>query len=86
MTLPDAVAAVEAGADMVVAQGTEGGGHVGEIGTTVLVRQAVKELTPVPVLAAGGLADGAGLVAALGARARPGSCWGRGSWRRTNAR
>ena len=64
-TLPDAVAAAEAGADVIVAQGTEGGGHVGEIGTTVLVRQAAKALAQVPVLAAGGLADGAGLAAAL---------------------
>ena len=64
-TLSDAVAAVEAGADVLVAQGTEGGGHVGEIGTTVLVRQVVKTVAPVPVLAAGGLADGAGLAAAL---------------------
>ena len=64
-TLPDAVAAAEAGADVIVAQGTEGGGHVGEIGTTVIVRQVVKAVAPVPVLAAGGLADGAGLAAAL---------------------
>jgi NAD(P)H-dependent flavin oxidoreductase YrpB (nitropropane dioxygenase family) len=64
-TLADAVAAAEAGADLVVAQGTEGGGHVGEVGTLVLVRQAVKALPDVPVLAAGGLADGAGLAAAL---------------------
>ena len=64
-TLRDAVAAVEAGADVVVAQGTEGGGHVGEMGTTTLVRQVVKAVAPVPVLAAGGLADGAGLAAAL---------------------
>lgn len=61
----DARAAVEAGADVVVAQGTEGGGHVGEIGTTVIVRQVVKEAPDVPVLAAGGFADGAGLAAAL---------------------
>ena len=64
-TLPDAVAAEEAGADVLVAQGAEGGGHVGEIGTTVLVRQVAKAVAPVPVLAAGGLADGAGLAAAL---------------------
>ena len=63
--LPDAVAAVEAGADVIVAQGTEGGGHVGEIATTVLVRQVVKAVAPVPVVAAGGFADGAGLAAAL---------------------
>lgn len=63
--LPDAVAAAEAGADVIVAQGTEGGGHVGEIGTTVVVRQVVKAVAPVPVLAAGGFADGAGLASAL---------------------
>ena len=64
-TLPDAIAAAEAGADVIVAQGTEGGGHVGQIATTVLVRQVVKAVAPVPVLAAGGLADGAGLAAVL---------------------
>lgn len=64
-SLPDAVLAAEAGADMIVAQGTEGGGHVGEIGSTVLVRQVVKEVAPIPVVAAGGFADGAGLAAAL---------------------
>jgi NAD(P)H-dependent flavin oxidoreductase YrpB (nitropropane dioxygenase family) len=61
----DAVRAAEAGADVIVAQGIEGGGHVGEIGTTVIVRQVVKAVAPVPVLAAGGFADGAGLAAAL---------------------
>jgi NAD(P)H-dependent flavin oxidoreductase YrpB (nitropropane dioxygenase family) len=64
-TLPDAVIAAEAGADVIVAQGTEGGGHVGEIGSSVLVRQVVKSVAPIPVLAAGGFADGAGLAAAL---------------------
>lgn len=64
-TLPDAIAAVEAGADVIVAQGAEGGGHVGEIAMTVLVRLVVKAVAPVPVIAAGGLADGAGLAAAL---------------------
>ncbi len=61
----DAVRAAEAGADVIVAQANEGGGHVGEIGTTVLVRQVVKAVSPQPVLAAGGFADGAGLAAAL---------------------
>ena len=64
-TLDDAQRAAEAGANVVVAQGTDGGGHIGEMGTTVLVRQAVKAVAPVPVLAAGGLADGAGLASAL---------------------
>jgi NAD(P)H-dependent flavin oxidoreductase YrpB (nitropropane dioxygenase family) len=61
----DALAAAEAGADVIVAQGTEGGGHIGEIGTTVIVRQVVKAVAPIPVLAAGGFVDGAGLAAAL---------------------
>ena len=63
-TLADAVHAADAGADVIVAQGTEGGGHVGEMGTSIIVRQVVKAVT-VPVLAAGGFADGAGLAAAL---------------------
>lgn len=63
--LDDAERAAEAGADVIVAQGNEGGGHVGEMGTTVLVRQVVKAVAPVPVLAAGGFGDGAGLASAL---------------------
>jgi NAD(P)H-dependent flavin oxidoreductase YrpB (nitropropane dioxygenase family) len=61
----DAVHAVEAGADVIVAQGNEGGGHVGEIGTAVIVRQVARAVGPVPVVAAGGLTDGAGLAASL---------------------
>jgi NAD(P)H-dependent flavin oxidoreductase YrpB (nitropropane dioxygenase family) len=61
----DAVEAAEAGADVIVAQGNEGGGHVGEMATTVVVRQVVKAVAPIPILAAGGFADGAGLAAAL---------------------
>jgi len=61
----DAMRAAEAGADVIVAQGSEGGGHVGEIATTVIVRQVVKAVAPLPVLAAGGFVDGAGLAAAL---------------------
>ena len=63
--LDEAERAVAAGADVIVAQGSEGGGHVGEIGTTVIVRQVVRAVAPVPVLAAGGFEDGAGLAAAL---------------------
>src|SRR5207248_5487274 len=63
-TVGEAVAASEAGADLIVAQGTEGGGHVGTMGTSVLVPMVARRV-PVPVLAAGGFADGAGLVAAL---------------------
>lgn len=64
-TAADAERAAEAGADVVVAQGTEGGGHVGQMGTMVLVRQVARALADRPVLAAGGIADGAGLAAAL---------------------
>ena len=64
-TKSDAERAAEAGADIIVAQGTEGGGHVGLMAATVVVRQVVKAVAPVPVLAAGGFADGAGLAAAL---------------------
>ncbi len=53
-----------AGADVVAAQGTEAGGHTGEIGAMALIPQTV-EAVNIPVLAAGGLATGRGLVAAL---------------------
>jgi hypothetical protein len=42
----DSVRAAEAGADVIVAQANESGGHVGEIGTTVIVRQVVKAVSP----------------------------------------
>jgi NAD(P)H-dependent flavin oxidoreductase YrpB (nitropropane dioxygenase family) len=64
-TAADAATAAEAGADILVAQGTEGGGHVGQMGTIVLVRQVAKAVPERPLLAAGGVADGAGLAAAL---------------------
>ncbi len=57
--------AAEAGADLIVAQGTEGGGHVGLLGTLVIVPLVSRAVDPVPVVAAGGIADGAGLAAAL---------------------
>src|SRR5207237_2200308 len=63
--VPDAVRAAEAGADVIVAQGSEGGGHVGLMGTMPLVPMVVDAVAPVPVLAAGGIADGRGLVAAI---------------------
>ncbi|MBT3660059.1 MAG: hypothetical protein HOF27_07845 [Rhodospirillaceae bacterium] len=53
-----------AGVDVVIASGQDGGGHVGRIGTLPLVSKAVDSVD-VPVLAAGGLADGRGLIAAL---------------------
>jgi NAD(P)H-dependent flavin oxidoreductase YrpB (nitropropane dioxygenase family) len=52
------------GADAVIVQGGEGGGHTGEVATTVLLPQVV-DAVDVPVVAAGGFFDGRGLVAAL---------------------
>ncbi|MGB6066071.1 MAG: nitronate monooxygenase [Desulfomonilaceae bacterium] len=55
----------ESGVDLIVAQGFEGGGHTGRIGTMALLPQAIDAAAPVPVLAAGGIGDGRGLAAAL---------------------
>ena len=52
------------GVDAVIASGVDGGGHVGRIGTAILI-PAVVDAVDVPVLAGGGLADGRGLAAAL---------------------
>ncbi|CAM5371776.1 NAD(P)H-dependent flavin oxidoreductase [Streptomyces aurantiogriseus] len=52
------------GADAVLVQGGEGGGHTGEVATTVLLPQVV-DAVDIPVVAAGGFFDGRGLVAAL---------------------
>jgi enoyl-[acyl-carrier protein] reductase II len=61
-----AVDAVEAGCDIVVAQGTEAGGHTGQVATMPLVPQVVDAVGDrVPVVAAGGIFDGRGLAAAL---------------------
>ena len=61
-----AVRAVEAGCDLVVAQGTEAGGHTGQVATMPLVPQVVDAVGDrVPVVAAGGIFDGRGLAAAL---------------------
>ncbi len=55
----------DAGIDLLVAQGHEGGGHTGRIGTMVLLPAAIDAAFPVPVLGAGGIGDGRGLAAAL---------------------
>jgi len=60
-----AEAALEAGADVLIAQGTEAGGNGGWIGTLVLVPLIVDLAGDVPVVAAGGIADGRGIAAAL---------------------
>jgi NAD(P)H-dependent flavin oxidoreductase YrpB (nitropropane dioxygenase family) len=57
--------AVSDGADVIVAQGGEGGGHVGAMATLPLVPQVVDVVNGIPVLAAGGIADGRGLAAVL---------------------
>jgi NAD(P)H-dependent flavin oxidoreductase YrpB (nitropropane dioxygenase family) len=63
--VPEAVRAAEAGADILVAQGTEAGGHVGWMAALPLLPMMVKAVAPLPVLCAGGIADGRGLAAAL---------------------
>jgi len=64
-TIAMAHEALTAGADVLVAQGYDGGGHVGSIGTVSIVPAVVDIAGDVPVLAAGGIADGRGLAAAL---------------------
>jgi NAD(P)H-dependent flavin oxidoreductase YrpB (nitropropane dioxygenase family) len=54
-----------AGVDLIVAQGTEAGGHTGEVATMVLVPEVVDAVAPTPVLAAGGIARGRQVAAAL---------------------
>jgi len=65
-SVQEAEAAVAAGVDAVIAQGVEAGGHiVGTISIWELVPKAVAAISPVPVLASGGIGDGAGLARAL---------------------
>ncbi len=68
----------EAGVDIIVASGTEAGGHTGEISTMVLTPQVVDAVAPAPVLAAGGIATGRQMAAALALGAEgvwTGSMW-----------
>src|SRR2546425_10936823 len=64
-TVPEALRAKAAGADVVVAQGTEGGGHVGWMASMTVLPMIVDAVGATPVVAAGGIADGRGLAAAL---------------------
>ena len=64
-TLKDASEAAASGAQIVVAQGTEAGGHGADRATLPLVPAVADAVAPVPVAAAGGIADGRGLAAAL---------------------
>ena len=60
-----ALAHKAAGVDFVIAQGGEGGGHTGDIGSIVLWPQVIDAVAPLPVLAAGGIGDGRQMAAAL---------------------
>lgn len=64
-TVEQARQAVESGVDVIIAQGSEAGGFGGTVGAMALVPQVVDAVSPVPVVAAGGIADGRGLAAAL---------------------
>ena len=64
-TVAEAERAATAGADVIVAQGTEAGGHTGRVSTLPLVPAVVDAVAPLPVVAAGGIADARGVAAAL---------------------
>jgi nitronate monooxygenase/enoyl-[acyl-carrier protein] reductase II len=64
-TVDQAKIAVDHGADIIVAQGGEAGGYAGTVSTLSLVPQVVDSVHPVPVVAAGGIADGRGVAAAV---------------------
>jgi len=64
-TVAQAVLAAERGADVISAQGGESGGYCGEVSTMALVPQVVDAVSPIPVVASGGIFDGRGIAAAL---------------------
>jgi len=64
-TVTQAVQAAERGADAISAQGSESGGYCGEVSTMALVPQVVDAVSPIPVVASGGIFDGRGIAAAL---------------------
>ncbi|WP_426571121.1 nitronate monooxygenase [Aquihabitans sp. McL0605] len=69
---------VQAGVDIIVAQGGEAGGHTGEIGSMVLIPEVVDAVAPVPVLGAGGIGRGRQMAAAMALGAQGvwcGSVW-----------
>jgi NAD(P)H-dependent flavin oxidoreductase YrpB (nitropropane dioxygenase family) len=68
----------DAGVDIIIAQGGEGGGHCGEVGSIVLWPQVVKEVAPRPVLAAGGIGSGQQIAAALALGAQ--GAWTGSQW------
>jgi nitronate monooxygenase len=88
-TLKQAITAAQAGVDVIIAQGSEAGGHAGALGTFALLPAVVDAVAPIPVVAAGGIADGRGLAAALllgaqgawmGTRFVTSHEWGGASW------
>jgi nitronate monooxygenase/enoyl-[acyl-carrier protein] reductase II len=64
-TVAQAVHAAECGVDIIIAQGGEAGGYSGDVSTMTLVPQVVDAVSPIPVVAAGGIFDGRGIAAAL---------------------
>src|SRR5215470_8042419 len=64
-TVAQAIEAAERGVDVIIAQGGEAGGYGGSVSTIALVPQVVDAVSPVPVVAAGGIFDGRGIAAAL---------------------
>jgi len=64
-TKEHAVRHKDAGVDLIIAQGTEGGGHTGEVATMVLLPEVVDAVSPTPVLAAGGIGRGRQVAAAM---------------------
>jgi nitronate monooxygenase/enoyl-[acyl-carrier protein] reductase II len=64
-TVTQAKQAAERGVDVIIAQGSEAGGYCGDVSTLTLVPQVVDAVSPIPVVAAGGIFDGRGIAAAL---------------------
>ncbi len=64
-TVAQAVQAAERGVDVIIAQGGEAGGYGGNVSTMALVPQVVDAVSPIPVVAAGGIFDGRGIAAAF---------------------
>src|SRR5262249_25720728 len=64
-TVAQAIEAAERGVDVIIAQGGESGGYGGSVSTIALVPQVVDAVSPIPVVAAGGIFDGRGIAAAL---------------------
>ena len=73
---------VNAGVDLIIAQGAEAGGHTGEVGTMVLIPEIVDAVAPVPVLGAGGIGRGRQMAAAMALGAS--GVWCGSVWLTTN--